>query len=156
MKLTANQPTTKPTAIGDDAKFIAPMKPSKGTKHDQLVEQTQKWVAQSFYGELLKQVRNSPFKSEMFSGGRGGEAFGSLQDQQMSEHMTRGAGKKLVNAIVRKIEAAAAYANQKRAENGKATDAQNILNGPRKVEATPSSNAGASSRNVRAHVAPIP
>jgi Rod binding domain-containing protein len=121
------------------------------SKHDQLVAQTEKWVAQSFYGELLKQVRNNPFKSELFSGGRGGEAFGSMQDQQMAEHMTRGAGKKLVNAIVRQIEARTAYNSQKRSE-----DTMSQLNAPRKVEATPSTDAGGSSRNVRAHVAPLP
>ena len=72
--------------------------------HDKLVHQTRIWVGQSFFGTLLKQMRESPFKSELFSGGRGGEAFGSLYDQHLSERMARGAGSKLVNAIVRKIE----------------------------------------------------
>ncbi len=155
MKLTTQQPTTKPTAIVPDVTFIGKMKPGKGTKHDQLVEQTQKWVAQSFYGELLKQVRNNPFKSEMFSGGRGGEAFGSMQDQQMAEQMARAAGNKLVKSIVRKIEAANAYAVQKRAADTTANDLQTIQNAPRKVEATPSTDAGSSLRNERADVASI-
>jgi Rod binding domain-containing protein len=82
------------------------------SEHDQLVAKTQTWVAQTFYGTLLKQMRNSPFKSELFSGGQGGEKFASLQDQHMAEHMTRGAGKKLVDGIVRRIEANAAYRKQ--------------------------------------------
>src|SRR6266404_402001 len=81
----------------------------EATQHDQLVKQTQKWVAQTFYGTLLKQVRQSPFHSKLFDGGRGGQAFGSLYDQQMAEHMARGTGSKLVNSIVRKIEAKQAY-----------------------------------------------
>jgi Rod binding domain-containing protein len=82
------------------------------TKHDQLVEQTQKWVGQAFFGTLLKQMSNSPFKSEMFSGGRGGEAFSSMHHQHLAERMSRGAGAKLVNSIVRRIEAKAAYQKQ--------------------------------------------
>jgi len=77
--------------------------------HDKLVKQAQIWVSQTFFGTLLKQMRQSPFKSEMFSGGRGGEAFSGLYDQQLAERMARGAGHKLVNSIVRKIEARGAY-----------------------------------------------
>jgi Rod binding domain-containing protein len=83
-----------------------------GNQHDQLVEQTRKWVGQTFFGTLLKQMSDSPFKSEMFSGGRGGEAFSSMHHQMLAERMARGAGAKLVNSIVRRIEAKAAYQKQ--------------------------------------------
>ena len=73
-------------------------------QHKALVKQTQKWVAQTFYGTLLKQSRESPFKSDMMSGGRGGQAFGSMLDMQMAERMAKGSGNKLVNSIVNKIE----------------------------------------------------
>jgi Rod binding domain-containing protein len=82
------------------------------TEHEKLVKQTETWVAQTFFGTLLKQMRNSPFKSELFEGGKGGAMFAALQDQQLAEHMTRGAGSKLVNGIVRRIEANAAYKRQ--------------------------------------------
>ena len=75
------------------------------TQHDRLVDQTRNWVAQTFFGTLLKQMENSPFKSDLFSGGRGGQAFGSIYHQQLAQRMADGAGSKLVNAIVRKIEA---------------------------------------------------
>ncbi len=74
-------------------------------EHEQLVKQTQNWVAQTFFGTLLKQMHDSPFKSEMFSGGRGGEAFTSLYDQHLAQKLAHGTGKKIVNALVRKIEA---------------------------------------------------
>ncbi len=77
--------------------------------HGDARKEAQTFVSQAFFGTLLKQMRNSPFKSEIFSGGRGGEAFGSLYDQQLSERMANGVGSKLVDSIVRKIEAAKAY-----------------------------------------------
>ena len=82
-------------------------------RHTQLVHQSEKLVAQTFYGALLKQMHDSPFKSDLFNGGRGGQAFGALYDQHLCERMARGVGSKLVNSIVRRIEAKAAYTKQK-------------------------------------------
>jgi len=79
------------------------------SEREQLTKQAQTWVAQTFFGTLLKQMRNSPFKSELLSGGRGGEAFGSLYDLQLAQRMSRGAGSKLVKSIVRQLEAKSAY-----------------------------------------------
>jgi Rod binding domain-containing protein len=78
-------------------------------RHENLVKQSQALISQTFFGTLLKQMRESPFKSDLFSGGRGGEAFGGLYDQQLAQRMSRGVGSKLVNAMVRKIEAKSAY-----------------------------------------------
>ena len=84
-------------------------------QHQALVRQAQQWVGQTFFGELMKQMHQSPFKSDLFDGGRGGQAFSEMYDQKLIEHMSRGAGNKLVNAIVRKLEAATAYGKQRRA-----------------------------------------
>lgn len=75
-----------------------------GNKHDQLTEQARKLVAQTFFGAMLQQMRQSPFKSDLFSGGRGGEAFGTVLDQHLAERMSRAAGEKLVRSIVRKLD----------------------------------------------------
>ncbi len=83
------------------------------SQHQQLVTQTRKWVAQTFYGTVLKQMRNSPFKDKMFSGGRGGEAFGTMLDQKMAEQMSKSSGSKLVNSIVKKIESGQARSVRK-------------------------------------------
>jgi Rod binding domain-containing protein len=72
-------------------------------------KQAEIFVSQAFFGTMLKQMRDSPFKSEIFDGGRGGQAFGSLYDQHLAERMAKGAGTKLVNSIVRKLEAKKAY-----------------------------------------------
>lgn len=63
------------------------------------------WVSQTFFGTLMKQARQSPFaeQAEPFTGGRGGNAFGSLLDQHLSERAGKGAGEKLVNALVNQI-----------------------------------------------------
>jgi Rod binding domain-containing protein len=83
-------------------------------QHQALVRQAQQWVGQTFFGTLMKQMHQSPFKSDLFDGGRGGQAFSEMYDQKLIEHMSRGAGNKLVNAIVRKLEAATAYGKQQR------------------------------------------
>jgi len=83
--------------------------PPVDPQHAETVKQVQKWVSQTFYGTMLRQMRNSPFKSEMFDGGRGGEAYHQMFDQRLADHMSRGTGKKLVDALVRKIEGAKAY-----------------------------------------------
>ncbi|MFT3785333.1 MAG: rod-binding protein [Tepidisphaeraceae bacterium] len=62
----------------------------------------EKLVAQTFFGAMLKQARQSPWKSEMFGGGRGGEAYQSLMDQQMVQKLGHGVGKKLVDSLVKK------------------------------------------------------
>jgi len=90
------------------------------SEHERLVKQTQAWVGQTFYGTLLKQMRESPFKSELFDGGRGGQAFGSLYDQHLVDRMSRGAGQNLVNAIVHRIEARANAVRQQVAESRRA------------------------------------
>jgi Rod binding domain-containing protein len=73
-------------------------------RHAQLTDQTQKWVAQTFFGQMLKQMRDSPFKSKLFDGGRGGEMFQQMADQRTAESMARGTGHKLVDSIVDRIE----------------------------------------------------
>jgi Rod binding domain-containing protein len=73
------------------------------TQEDKVLATARKWVAQTFYGTLLKQMRNSPFKSEMFEGGRGGQAFAPMLDQHLADHMSRGSDNKLVHAIARKL-----------------------------------------------------
>jgi len=97
-----------------------------GTQHEQLTRQAEKWVAQTFFGTLLKQMRESPFKSEMFDGGRGGEAFASMYDQRLADRMSRGAGQKLVRGIVRQIEGRKAYGKQ--TEMPKQSDGADLAN----------------------------
>ena len=73
------------------------------THEEQVEKQVQTWVATTFFGTLLKQMHDSPFKSDLFTGGRGGEAFGSLYDQQLAQKMASGIGQRLVHSIARSM-----------------------------------------------------
>ena len=88
-----------------------PASPSRAStsRHDQIVKQTETWVAQTFFGPMLKQMRDSPFKSDLMDGGRGGQAFQQMQDSMLAQRMGKSAARPLVRTIVRKIEAAHAY-----------------------------------------------
>jgi len=85
------------------------------THHEKLVTQTQKWVGLTFFGPMLKEMRNSPFKSDMLDGGRGGQAFAEMYDDELAQRLTRGSGAKLVNSIVHRVEAKEAYSRQAKA-----------------------------------------
>lgn len=84
------------------------------SKHDKLVVQARKWVAMSFFEPMLEQMRNSPFRSDMFDGGSAGKAFESMFDERLSERMASDATDTLVKSIVSKIEGSRAYAKQSR------------------------------------------
>lgn len=80
---------------------------SPGDAHQQkLLDLSQRWVAQTFFGTLLRQMRNSPFKSDLFSGGRGGEVFQEMHDQHLAQRMAQGAGRGLATSIVKHLERA--------------------------------------------------
>lgn len=68
-------------------------------RQTELTQQAQKLVSQTFFGTMLKQMRSSPFKSELFSGGRGGEMFTSLLDQHLSERLTHGSASNWCRAL---------------------------------------------------------
>jgi Rod binding domain-containing protein len=100
--------------MSDIQRFMSPLHEVHGgitsnraapTEHDKLVRNTQKWVAQTFYGTMLKEMRKSPFRSDEFEGGRGGQAFEEMFDQRLADHMSQSAGSPLVNSIVNRIEA---------------------------------------------------
>lgn len=79
---------------------------------DELTATAQKFIAQTFFGTLLKQMRDSPFRSQLFEGGRGGQAFTSMFDQRLVEHMSRGVGRKLADSIARRLQRRKAYGAQ--------------------------------------------
>lgn len=64
----------------------------------------ERFVAQTFFTPMFKAMRASPFKSELMSGGRGGEAFTAMLDGVLAERMGRGTGGKLVDAIVNQLD----------------------------------------------------
>jgi Rod binding domain-containing protein len=135
-------------------------------QHARLEAHASQLVNQTFFGTMLKQMRDSPFKSDLFEGGKGGQAFAGLYDQRLVEQMSRGAGKKLVNSIVRKFEAKQAYAKQGAPMAGTAgsvsaanassfeiTTSGSAANRPAALSDTPAAD-NHSNRNTRSHVQP--
>ena len=85
--------------------MISPINPTTlNSRHGQLTQQAQKLVAQTFYGTLMKQMHDSPFKSKLMDGGRGGEAFQPLMDQHLIDRISRSSSKKLVSNLVKRLE----------------------------------------------------
>src|SRR5579871_5457238 len=77
--------------------------PAAMKRHEALVKQTQKWVGMTFYGTLMKEMRQDPFRSKLFDGGNGGQAFGSMYDQELAERLGKGTANGLVQSIVQRI-----------------------------------------------------
>jgi hypothetical protein len=74
----------------------------RSVRERELREKFQVIVNKFFLGSMFKQMRSSPFKSEMFSGGKGGEAFQGLMDQHLAEHAGGKVAKSLVDVMVKR------------------------------------------------------
>jgi len=81
--------------------------PAAEARRQQLSRHAQRLVGQVFFGTILKQMRESRMASPLFSGGRGGQAFTAIYDQHLAERMSRGAGRRLAESIVRRLDGAA-------------------------------------------------
>ena len=112
----AGHAQAKPLTHADLARSVGFTKP-KPSGEQQLQTQANNLIGQTFFATLLKQMHDSPFKSELFDGGHGGEAFRGLYDQKLAQHMAQKAGTRLTRPIVKKYKAAAdAAANAKTAK----------------------------------------
>lgn len=65
----------------------------------QIREAADEFVGMAFILPLMKMSRNDPFKSEMFHGGQGEEAFGAQLDQMRAKQVSPAISKPLVDAI---------------------------------------------------------
>ncbi len=68
-----------------------------------LREATEQLVGQALFLPLLKQARDTAFKSDLFHGGRGEEAFGAQLDMTLADRMARRDAQGLVDSIVQQI-----------------------------------------------------
>ena len=96
-------PPAPPLLPLNDLDRVPGQRQSPQAEQDKVTATARKWVAQTFYGTLLRQMRNSPFKSDLFDGGRGGQAFAPLLDQHLVDSMSKGTANKLTTAIARKL-----------------------------------------------------
>ncbi|MEM9883383.1 MAG: rod-binding protein [Planctomycetota bacterium] len=76
---------------------------SRGTERDEAHAAADQLVATAFVLPLLAQARNSPFRSELFDGGRAEAAFGQQLDVIFAENITRAANFGLGDAIAKRL-----------------------------------------------------
>ena len=94
----------RPTA---EAPFADALEQAKH-REDETREAADQLVATAFVLPLLQQVRDDPFKSDLFHGGQGEEIFGQQLDVLMAERITKSAGFGLSDALVRQFNPATA------------------------------------------------
>lgn len=82
-------------AASDQRKTLSP------DQQDKLEKSSSTLVNQFFMGSMLKQMRSSPFKNDMFTGGKGGDAYAGLFDQRIAEHSGNRIAKGLVKSMVK-------------------------------------------------------
>lgn len=71
---------------------------------ERLRETSAKLVGSVFYGQLLRQMRDSEFQGKYGHGGRGEEVFGAQFDQLLAERMGERRGDGLADAVYRRLE----------------------------------------------------
>ena len=81
------------------------LKPGRDEMAARLRPVVKQWVGQTFFGTMLKQAREGSLMDQdnPLSGGRGGNAFGSMLDQRYAEISASKQGGALVDAIVNQI-----------------------------------------------------
>jgi len=75
-----------------------------------LREQATELVAGTFFRTLMKAMRDTVPKDEMFGGGRGEEVFRGMFDRELSTRFAKSGNFPVVDAAVRQLEARAAGA----------------------------------------------
>ncbi len=71
---------------------------------EQMVRQTaEELVATALVKPLLEQMRNDPFKSDLFDGGQAEEAFGAQMDTIMADRMVQGMRLTVVEGVYRTL-----------------------------------------------------
>lgn len=127
-------------AFGGLRTYVPPHRPrpsdasaAKETPRERQIRQVAaSLVAQTFYGPMFRMMRESPFRSEVMNGGRGGEAFATLLDQQLVSRMSRRSDP-LVDAIVRRLAGATEAQAVARSQPPETTTAADVRVGRHEV-----------------------
>jgi hypothetical protein len=72
---------------------------AQAAKPDRLREAAAELVSVAMLLPMLKAARNDPFKSDLFHGGQGEEAFGAQLDQEMATRMGRSMKMPVIDAV---------------------------------------------------------
>ena len=78
---------------------------SKSERSDPARESAQKLVGMALFLPLLKQMQNSPFKTDVFHGGRGEEVFTQQLHMTLADRLGQRMGGQLVDAVAERMQA---------------------------------------------------
>ena len=100
-------PTLDDRSLMDDRAFsrVLGLEMNEGQKRgvDEGREAARDLVATAFITPLLKMIRSDPFKSDLFHGGQGEEAFGAMLDQSIAPGLADQVAPGLVDSIYAKL-----------------------------------------------------
>jgi peptidoglycan hydrolase FlgJ len=113
---------------------VRPLRPSPQSGEDQVAAARQlqtayrDFVGKTFFGQLLKSMRETVGKPAYFHGGQTEEVFRSQLDQQMADHMTTASAAKFADPMFRKQfpQQAALLAEQDKRSAARITDLSNL------------------------------
>jgi hypothetical protein len=100
-----SQSITQPAAVAASAALDhAWLARSKSQGRDGLDAQARKFVSQVFFGNILRQLRQSPFQTNLMGIGSGGRGFQTILDQEMANRMANAApGRCIAQSVVRRM-----------------------------------------------------
>ena len=80
-------------------------------QEDESLEAARSLVSIGLIQPLLSQIRKDPFRSELFHGGQGEEAFGAKLDTILAERITQASNLKLVDAVHQRMHSVGTKVN---------------------------------------------
>ncbi len=86
---------------------IRPLKPSAASAEQQIAEAKEvrdtfrTFIGESFFGQMLKSMRNTQGKPAYFHGGHAEEVFQGQLDQTMAQEMTKSSADKIADPMFR-------------------------------------------------------
>ena len=88
------------------ANAVRPLRPAAAPTHQQRVERAEEirdayrdFVGKTFFGQLLKSMRQSVGEPAYFHGGRAEEVFRGQLDQTLADHMTEASADKIADPM---------------------------------------------------------
>ncbi|QDU72364.1 hypothetical protein [Mucisphaera calidilacus] len=104
----ASASSTSAEARANDASFVELLQRAGRVQNvaemeSAVREASEKLVSGMFIEPILQQVRNGPFKSEMFSGGMAGDMFGAQLDNLMAMRMAKASNWPIVDQLVHQL-----------------------------------------------------
>lgn len=99
----ATQRIQQPSQSAD---FKASLRSASVAGEDKLMQAADQLVSTAFVQPLLSQLRDDPFKSDMFHGGRAEEIFGQQLDTILSERVTSSSNFGISEAVASHLRSA--------------------------------------------------